>query len=141
MFHLATTITTPWSREKKVFFISPLCSLMKKEKSFFLFINYDHCAMIKRKKIFFAISYDDHYAMTKREKSFFHSATFSTSEERKILFFIYSVRSVCHDKEWKFFFIELLLSLRYDQERRNFFFHLATTITTPWSREKKDFFI
>ena len=147
--------------------------------------------------------------MIKREKSFFHSATFSTNEEGKMLFFIFSLRSLCHDQEWKFFFdlattsttlwsrekkvfffiyllrsirhvqerkklffiqplcplmkkekwcfsfihydhyattksefffvIYLLRSLRYDPERKKFFFHLPTTITTPWSREKKVF--
>ena len=67
---------------------------MKKEKGFFSFIHYDH------------------YAMIKREKTFFHLATMFTNEERKMFFFIYSLRS-----------------LRHDQERR-FLIHLATTITT-----------
>ena len=95
---------------------------MKKEKCLFLFINYDHYAMIKRKKNFFSISYYDHYAIIKREKGFFHSATLSTNEERKMLFFIYSLRSLFPDQEWEFFFPSLLLSLRYDQERKKFFF-------------------
>ena len=106
LFHLATTITMPWSIEKKVCFMYPLCSLMKKEKYFFSF------------------SYYDHYVLIKRQKIFFHLGTMFTNEERKM-----------------FFFSELLQSLRHDQGRKKSFFDLATTITPPWSREKKDFFI
>ena len=76
----------------------------------------------REKKLLFSFSYYDHYAMIKREKRFFHSATFSTNKEGKMLFFIFSLRSLCHDQEWKFFF------------------DLATTNTTLWSREKKVFF-
>ena len=106
-FHLASTITTLWSQEEKVFFS---------------FSYYDHYAMIKRKKLFFSFSYHNHYAMMKREESFSHLATMFTNEERKTVFFVYS-----------------LWSLRHHQEQK-FFFHLATTITTLWSREKNVFF-
>ena len=140
-FHLDTKITTPWSRKEKVFFIPPLSALKNNEKSCFSFIHYDQYAMTKsetfffhlattittlwsrEKKNFFSFSYYDHYAMIKREKSFFHLATLSNNKERKILFSIYSLWSLCHDQEWKFSF------------------HLATIITTLWSREKKVFFI
>ena len=107
-FHLASNITTLWPRVKKVFFSLSYCN---------------HYAMITRKKLFFSFRYYDHYAMIKRQKSVFHSATLSNNEERKILFFIYSLWSLCHDQEWKFSF------------------QLATIITTLWSREKKVFFI
>ena len=59
--------------------------------------------------------------MIKREKSFFHLATKFTNEERKM-----------------FFFIQLLRSLRHDEGQKSFFFHLATTITTPYSRLKRE---
>ena len=87
-FHLAFTITAPWSREKKVCFIYPLCSLMKKEKYFFSFSYYDHCAMIKKKKAFLIISLLNHYPMIKRKKGFLHLPTMFTNEEIKKLFFI-----------------------------------------------------
>ena len=88
LFHLATTITMPWSIEKKVCFMYPLCSLMKKEKYFFSFSYYDHYALIKKKKLFFSFSYYDHYRMIKRKKGFFHLATMFTNEEREMFFFI-----------------------------------------------------
>ena len=155
-------MTTLWSQEEKVFF---------------LFSYYDHYAMIKRKKLFFSFSYDDHYAMMKREESFSHLGTMFTNEERKTVFFIYSLRSLCHHQEQKFFFhlattittlwsrdkncffsftyydhyamikreesafIYSLGLLRHDEEKKLFFFHLATTITRPWWRGKKFFFI
>ena len=104
-FHLTTTITTLWSREKKVFFsfsyydqnamikrkksFFPLATMftMKTEKCFFLFFNYDHYAIIKRKNVFFSISYYDHYAMIKRKKVFFHlppTITTPWSREKKV---------------------------------------------------------
>ena len=55
-FHLPTTITAP---ERNVFFIQPLCPLMKKEKCSFSFIHYDHYAMTKSES-FFSLSYWDH---------------------------------------------------------------------------------
>ena len=150
-FHLGTTITTPWSREKNTLFTNE-----ERKMFFFSFIHYHHYAMTKsdgfffylpttiptlwsrekkvffhlattftneeRKMFFFSFSYYDHCAMMKREKSFFNLGILFSNEARKLFFFIYSLRS-----------------LRHDQERK-LFFHLATTITTPWSREKKVFF-
>ena len=130
-------------KEKWFFFIYSLPSLRHDQgRKFFLHLGITITTLWSReKKVFFSFIYYDYYAMTKKEKSFFHLATMFTNEERKMLFFIYSVWSVCHDEKWKFFFIELLRSLRYDQERKKVFFHLPTTITTPGSREKKVFFI
>ena len=108
-FHLATTITTLWWREKKLFFS---------------FSYYNQYAMIKRKKGFFWFSYYHHYAKIKTEKSFFQLATMFTNEEGKMFFFLF---------------------IHYDHyamiKIKKFFFQLVGTITTPWSREKKGFFI
>ena len=65
----------------------------------------------QREKVPFSLSYCNHYPMIKREKIFFHLATMFTNEERKKIFFIYS-----------------LGALRHDQKRR-FLFHLANTMT------------
>ena len=47
------------------------------------------------------------------------------------------LRGLRSDNEKKFFFILPLPSLCHDQK---IFFHFAITFTTPWLREKKDFF-
>ena len=124
LFELATTITTPWSREKKYFFISRLSSVIKKEKWFFSFIHYDHYVMTYREN-FFSFSYYHHYAMI---------------NTKKVFFFVSLLRSLAYDQERKNYFFHLP-TMFTNEERKNFFFHLANTITMPWSREKKVFFI
>ena len=79
--------------------------------------------------------------MTKRKRSFFHSATLPTNEKRKMLFFIYSLQSLCHDQEWKFFSHWATTITTLWCREKKLFFHLPTTTTTPWSREKIFFFI
>ena len=104
-FHLATTINTPWSREKKLVSFSDYVQKWRKKNIFFhLFTTIT--TPWPREKVFFSFSYYDHNAMIKREKSFFHLATMFTKKESKV-----------------------------------FFFHLFTTVTTTWSRQKKNFFI
>ena len=121
-FHSATLPTN--EKRKMLFFIYSLQSLCHDQewKFFFHWATTITTLWCSEKKLFFSFTYYDHHAMIKRENFFFHSATLPTNEKRKMLFFIYSLQSLCHDQEWEFFF------------------HLATAITTLWSREKKVFF-
>ena len=139
MFHLATTITTPLSREKNFFFISPLCSLMKKEKCFFLFINYDQYAMIKTKNFFFQLATTITTPWPRERKVFFIEPLPPLVKKEKCCFsFIqyhqypmmksesfFSLSYYDHyamiKREKRFFFIYLLRSLHHDQERKKFF--------------------
>ena len=120
-FHLSTMFI---KEERKMFFFSySLRSLRhdKERKFFFRLASSITTPWSREKKLFFSFSYQDHYAMIKREESFSHLATMFTNEERKTVYFVYS-----------------LWSLRHHQEQK-FFFNLATTITTLWSREKTMF--
>ena len=96
-FHLAPKMATPWPREKKFFSFSHYLHQWRKKNVFFNLFTMISTPS-QREKVSFSLSYYNHYAMIKNEKSFFHLATMFTNEERKIFFFIYSLRSLCHDR-------------------------------------------
>ena len=107
---------------KKFFSFSHYFQESRKKKIFFQLFTTITTAWSREKKVFFSFSYYDQYAMIKRENSFFLFATKFTNEEIRMSSLIKLLPSLCHY-----------------QEKKGFLFHLATTITTPWSREKKFF--
>ena len=88
-FHIATTISRQWSREKKLFFLlaTIINTPLSREKSVFchiattittplsreekVFFISRLCSEMKKEKYFFSFIHYDHYAMTKRESFFF----------------------------------------------------------------------
>ena len=138
-FHLATIFT---NEERKIFFfIYWLWSLPHHKERKFLFhlaktitmpwsrekkvcFMYPPCSLMKKEKYFFSFSYYDHSALIKKKKVFF---SFSYYDHYPM---IKRKKGVFH-----------LATMFTNEEIKNFFFHLATTITMPWSRQQKVFFI
>ena len=127
------------------FFMQLLLSLRhyqyKKKFVFFHLATLITTLSSREKKVFFTFMYCDHYGKIKREKKFFFelATTITTpwSREKK-LFLIYPFCPLMKKEKCCFSFIH------YHQyamtKTESYFFHLATAITTLWSREKKVFF-
>ena len=112
--NLVTTFTTPSSKEKKrFFFVYSLRSLHhdQESKKFFIpWVTTFTTPWSTEKKVFFSFSLYVHYTRIKREKEFF------------------------------FFSFSHYVHYTMIKREKEVSFQLATTFTTPWSREKKGFF-
>ena len=123
-FNLATTFTTPWSKEKKSFFyliISFTTPWLRMKKVLFTYLLRSLRHDQVRKK-FFSFNHYFHHAMIKNEKSFFQLFTkFTTPWSR----------------EKNFFFISVLYSLSHGHKKKKLIF----IALIPWSWQKYPFFI
>ena len=90
-FHLVTTFTTPWSREKKVFFISRYAhyTIIKREKKFFFLVTTFTTPWSRQKKVFLHLVTTFTAPWPRQKKVFLHLVTTFTapwSREEKVFF-------------------------------------------------------
>ena len=162
-FHFRTTITEPWSPRKRRF--SPYChcvhyAIVMSKKHEVSFHQYTHYVVIYPEKINFNFNcYYVHYVGDHNKNiHFFNSILHSPSydHEKEIMIFLPIATTFTTPWFWQKNIVLLLLlrSLRHDYNiKTNYFsfqhyfhytvilrakycFTIATTFTTPWSRQK-----